>query len=266
LGIPADLLRQHPTLGQWAIIIVYRGSIAHGTYVPNSDPMSIDDKDAMGLFVPPADHYLGLNSYAASRGTKEIKRDDWDIVMYEARKGITLLEKGNPNVLTMLWPSAKSGIFCTTAGEMLINNRRLFVGRHVYRPFVGYATAQLHRMTRFQSEGYMGARRKALMEKFGYDTKNAGHLIRLLRMGIEFMKDGELYVERHDALQLLEIKRGEWTLEQVKAEAQRLFRVSEQAYLNSKLPARPDHVAVNRLCFAVVTRALIDRRTDGSTL
>lgn len=57
----------------------------------------------------------------------------------------------------------------------------------------------------------MGERRKALVRRHGYDTKNAAHLIRLLRMGIEFLQSGELLVDRsgHDAGELLAIKRGE---------------------------------------------------------
>ena len=82
----------------------------------------------------------------------------------------------------------------------------------------------------------LGAKRKALVEHFGFDTKAASHLIRLLRMGIEFLTDGELQVTRHvDGPQLLEIKRGEWTLDQVKAEADRLFKLSEKTYIKSKL-------------------------------
>jgi len=33
------------------IFLGYRGSIAHGMYVPNSDPNSIDDKDIMGFLL-----------------------------------------------------------------------------------------------------------------------------------------------------------------------------------------------------------------------
>ena len=259
MSIPADLMRENPALGEWSILLVYRGSIAHGTYIPNSDPLSIDDKDVMGLCVPPPDHYLGLNPWTIAKGTKEIKRDEWDIVLYELRKGMSLLEAGNPNVLTLLWSEPNTRIKVTPPGQHLIANRHIFVGRHVYRPFVGYAISQLHKMTRFQTEGYMGARRKELMEKFGYDTKNAAHLIRLLRMGIEYMKDGELYVNRHDAPQLLEIKHGEWTLEHVKAEADRLFVVAEQAFLDSKLPERPNHEAVSELCYEIVMGAFAER-------
>jgi hypothetical protein len=41
----------------------------------------------------------------------------------------------------------------------------LFVGRHVYKPFVGYATQQLYKMEHGAFKGYMGEKRKALVER-----------------------------------------------------------------------------------------------------
>lgn len=232
VAIPPDLPAVHPALDEWAILSAYRGSIAHGMYVPSNDPSSIDDKDVMAVCVPPLDYYFGLQEFG-SRGTKEIKRGEWDIVVYEARKFIRLLAQGNPNVLMMLWLDAPFYLKIAEAGQLLLDRRCLFVGRHVYQAFVGYARSQLHKMTHFAFQGYMGAKRKTLVERFGYDCKNAAHLIRLLRMGIEFLRDGRLYVRREDAEQLMEIKRGEWTLEDVKAEAECGFRDAEQAYRNS---------------------------------
>lgn len=255
MGIPINLPEKNLGLSEWNILHGYRGSIAHGMFVPKSDPNSIDDKDTMAICVPPPEYYYGLKEFG-SRGTEEIKQDEWDIVIYEARKFIGLLAVGNPNVLSMLWLDRKHYITIMEAGQMILDNRQLFVGRHVYRSFTGYAHAQLHKMTHLAFEGYMGQKRKSLVEKFGFDTKNAAHCIRLLRMSIEFMKDGELYVERPDAQQLLEIKRGEWSLDQVKAEADRLFKQAENAYLDSDLPKQPDMEAVSNLCVEVVRLAL----------
>lgn len=70
------------------------------------------------------------------------------------------------------------------------------------------------------------------------------------------MKTGELLVRRPDADELIAIKRGEWPLEKVKAEADKLFDLALEAYVNSKLPERPDAEAVNRLCCEVVSLAL----------
>lgn len=258
MGIPKNILNNTPGLSEWCILLMYHGSIAHGMYVPNSDPTSIDDKDVMSVCVPPLDYYFGLKQFSG-RGVQEIKQDEWDIVIYEAKKFISLLLKGNPNVLSSLWLEEKHYIRKTQIGQLLIDNRKLFVGKHVYQSFTGYAYSQLHRMTHLAFNGRMGEKRKQLVNKYQFDCKNGAHLIRLLRMGIEFLVDGELCVERRDAQQLLEIKRGEWTLEQVKTEADRLFANAELAYIYSKLPPRPDEEEINELCTTVIKEALLER-------
>lgn len=254
-----ELVSEYPELQDRCIISGYRGSISHGMYVPPKEPTSVDDKDLMYIVVPPIGHYLGLETYG-SRGTKEIKRNEWDIVAYEAKKFISLLAQGNPNVLMMLWLEDNYYTHISEAGKFLIENRGVFVGRHVYKAFTGYAYGQLHRMTHNAFQGHMGDKRRKLVEKFGFDTKNAAHLVRLLRMGIEFLKDGNLQVLREDASQLLEIKRGEWSLERITTEADRLFAVAEQAFLNSGLPESVDRDAVNDLCVDVIEIALEEFR------
>ena len=217
------------------VTLAYRGSIAHGMYIPNSDPNSVDDKDLMGVFVAPDRHYLGFGC----KETVERKLPPWDVVHYELRKFVGLLLKSNPNVLSLLWVNERYILHQSDIGRELREKRQLFVSKQAYHSFTGYAYSQLHRMTSGKCEGYMGEKRKALVEKFGFDCKNGAHLVRLLKMGIEFLVEGELHVEREDAAQLLEIKRGEWTLDQVKAEAQRLFVAAEMAYVRSTLPAQP---------------------------
>lgn len=258
MSIPQDLIASNPCLGEWNELLCWRGSIAHGMYVPNTDPDSIDDKDVMGLCVPPADHYFGLKSFG-SKGTREIKHGEWDIVVYEFRKGIRMLRQGNPNVLSMLWLPENGYIHLTDVGRELIERRYLFTGKHVYHSFVGYAHGQLHRMTHTAGQGYMGAKRKALVAKFGYDTKNAAHLVRLLRMGIEFLTDGQLRVLREDAQELLAIKRGEWPIERVLAEADRLFEIAREAHVRSPLPAQVDNDKIDALCVDLLSKTLVWR-------
>ena len=109
-------------------------------------------------------------------------------------------------------------------------------------------------LTRFRKlhrehfSGYMGEKRKAMVRRYQYDVKNAAHLIRLLRMGAEFLTSGRLQVFRTtDAEELKQIKRGRWTLEQVKAEAKRLFAGIEEARGRSPLKPEPDIEAANDL-------------------
>lgn len=237
-----------------SILTMYRGSIAHNMYVPGSNPDSIDDIDIMAVHVPPIDCYFGLKQFG-SRGTKEIKYNEWDIVIYEIKKFIGMLKNGNPNVLGCLWLKEEHYIKKTTAGELLIKNRNLFVGRHVYESFIGYANGQLKKMEHCSFQGYMGDKRKKLVEKFGYDTHNAAHLIRLLEMVTEFLETGEMIMYRPDADFFLSIKRGEWELDTVKKDAERLFGVAKEVYNNSKLPENVDPEKINKLCINIIETA-----------
>lgn len=102
---------------------------------------------------------------------------------------------------------------------------------------------------------YMGEKRKGLVRRHGYDTKNASHLIRLLLMCNEFLRTGEMQVYReHDAELLRAIKRGEWTLDAVKVRAEELFAEAKVARDASPLPDEPDRKSVNELLVNICLR------------
>lgn len=96
---------------------------------------------------------------------------------------------------------------------------------------------------------YMGEKRRGLVKKHGYDTKNAAHLVRLLKMCEEFMRTGILRVRMptHTVYMLKDIKRGAYSLEGVKALAEDLFSRCRLARDASDLPDRPDYASINQL-------------------
>lgn len=257
---PKSLIEAWDPLSDWCILHAHRGSVAHGTYIPDH----LDDVDTMAICVPPCDFYYGLRSFG-SRGTLDFTETadgiHWDVVVYEARKALQLLQGGNPNVLSLLWLDPGYYIHLTDAGRHLLNNRGLFVGKHVYNAFTGYAHGQLGRMEKGVYQGYMGKERKAMVDQIGYDTKHASHCIRLLRMGIEFLEQGKLFVHRGgiDADELLAIKRGEWTLVEVKRCAEDLFAQSKRMLEKSSLPNEPNRTAINLLCTEIVHSELKNR-------
>lgn len=57
--------------------------------------------------------------------------------------------------------------------------------------------------------------RHELEVNFGYDTKHAMHLVRLMRMAKEILTTGEVVVKRPDAQELLDIRAGKWSLEEL---------------------------------------------------
>lgn len=229
------------------ILMATVGSHSHGTYVKPTDG-GIDDVDILGVCVPSKNYYLGLDTFTHLCTWV----DEYDITVYEARKFMNLLLKNNPNVIGLLWLEPNLYKIRTPLGNLLIENREIFSSKQSYKSFTGYAHDQLRKMQTGAFKGYMGEKRRKLVEKFGYDTKNAAHLIRLLRTGMEFLSSGELNVMRHDSGQLIDIKQGKYKLEQIQEMATDLFKKSETAFLNSKLPSKPDFKKANELLIHII--------------
>lgn len=237
-------------LEEYVILRGYRGSISHNTY---EETVTHDDKDVMGIFVPPEDVVFGLGKMETIERMVEEKVSQkktivWDVVYYSLPKYLNLVLKQNPNALCMLWLSEKHYLKKGSLGEKMVKNRDKLLSRECYKSFSGYAYGQLHRMTHIASTGKLGAKRKELVARFGYDVKNASHLIRLLKMGIEALILGELLIERPDNNMLLDIKRGEWELQRVLDYADELFGLLDRALVNSPLQNKVDYHFVNELC------------------
>ena len=83
--------------------------------------------------------------------------------------------------------------------------------------------------------------RSELEEKYGYDTKHAMHLVRLLRMGREALEEGVLRVKRPDAEQLLDIRAGAWTYHECVQYAEDMDAlIRGELYSNTVLPKKPN--------------------------
>lgn len=78
--------------------------------------------------------------------------------------------------------------------------------------------------------------RHQLEVNFGYDTKHAMHLVRLMRMAEEILSTGEVLVKRPDAKELLDIRGGAWKLDDLLAWADEKDRyIREDLYKTSKV-------------------------------
>jgi predicted nucleotidyltransferase len=93
--------------------------------------------------------------------------------------------------------------------------------------------------------------RAALEREHGYDTKHAMHLIRLMRMGLEVLERGELIVRRPDAAELVAIRDGALSFDELMAAAEELRGRMEEAS-GSHLPAEVDRERIERLVVELV--------------
>lgn len=208
--------------------IIYKcqvGSHAFGLANENSDT------DIRGIFLPTADQDWSL--YETPEQI-EFKDDDNDEVYWELEKFIKLALKANPNILETLW--TPKVIQADPIAKQLRDSRTAFLSKHLYKTYSGYVLSQFRRMKNaFENKGH-------------YKQKHAMHLIRLLHSGINALKTGEIMIDvsKHRD-QLLAIKSGELTFEQVRRLALDLDKQFQTEFETTNLPEQPDFKTANEL-------------------
>ena len=264
---------------------VCAGSIAYGLNTAKSDI------DIRGITVPPKEFYFGLQSFEQQEMLP-------DTVIYSLRKFIRLAKDCNPNIIEMLFVDDNDIIFMNKYGQLLRDNRHLFLSKKARFTFGGYAFAQLKRIKghrkwitnpqvkpnkekyfkekimmlenktkkkymKFLEQEYDNAMKKysqylnwkknrnperaKLEDKYGYDCKHAMHLIRLLKMGCEILEKGKVIVKRPDREELLAIRNGSLTYNELIKCAENYQNKLDKLYSTSLLPKKPDDKEINKL-------------------
>lgn len=95
--------------------------------------------------------------------------------------------------------------------------------------------------------------RSALEQKNGYDTKHAMHVVRLLRTAQEALENGVINVYRPDAEELLAIRNGAWSYDEMMEYWKDMDdKIRHLYYPKSELPKKPD--------IKLATKVLMDIR------
>lgn len=100
-------------------------------------------------------------------------------------------------------------------------------------------------------------KRAILEEKYGYDCKHAYHLVRLIRMCREILLTGKVIVKRPDREELLAIRNGAWTYDQLIDFANTQEKNLNELYLTSNiLPKSPDKETLDKLCIELIEKSI----------
>ena len=237
-GFPSDRARLiHGLVG---------GSALHGIKLEGTD-----DLDLYGVFIEsPLDCFWeGMDHFVTSTSPQELRNGpgDVDVTCYSLRRFSRLALAGNPTIIHMLFSPAEDG---ELEWGRVLGARAAFLAKSHARKYVGYADAQLQRMTGVRGLGKHG-QRPELESKFGFDTKAGMHVLRLLHEGIQLMEEGWVTLPRPESPELLAVRRGERSREWVIQESQRLFEKLRDAAARSPLPDHPDTPAVSKVVVEV---------------
>ena len=102
-------------------------------------------------------------------------------------------------------------------------------------------------------------KRAAMEAEFGYDLKHAAQLVRLMRTCKELLQTGKLNVNRAgiDAEEILAIKNGAWTYEQMEESFNKESAEIEMLYKTSTaLPKTPNFKKIDDLCCRILSEHL----------
>jgi hypothetical protein len=97
--------------------------------------------------------------------------------------------------------------------------------------------------------------RAELEAKYGMDTKHASHLVRITRMCRELLTEGVVRVRRPDAAELLAIRNGAWTYEELLEYSERQDAELNELVKTSTLPKQPNRKALDQLCIDLIQGA-----------
>jgi predicted nucleotidyltransferase len=224
--------------------LVQTGSVAYGVSSNESDI------DLLGFTVPRKEDVfphlqgsiIGFGEPYKPFGTwqehKIIDPDtskEYDIVVHSIVKYFDLCMENNPNMIDSLFVPERCISHITTIGQMVRDNRKIFLHKGCWPRFKNYAYRQMHKLETKEAHG----KRKELIEKYGYDVKYAYNCPRLLSEVEQMLTEGDLDLQRNRE-QLKAIRRGEWTKEQLYDYFNDKEKHLEDVYSKSSLPALPD--------------------------
>jgi predicted nucleotidyltransferase len=222
------------------ILLYEYGSRLYGTDTEESD------HDLMGIMVEPKEYVLGLEQFDQYQTVKSARStvDDVDETIYSLRKWATLAAKGNPTVQMALFASSYE--VSTSLGALIVSSKDVFLSKEAGKRYLGYMSGQRKAMT---GERNKRTNRPELVNKYGYDTKFAYHMLRLGLQGVELMDTGaiELPMKPKNIEYLLAVRSGDVSLDEVFASADRLAVLLEDAINNSRLPEFANYSKVNNL-------------------
>jgi len=233
------------------ILCTQVGSGVHGTAIAGSD-----DRDEMGICVEPREYVVGLQRFeqyiyrsAAERTGNDNEpstSDDLDLVVYSLRKWMRLALQGNPTVLIPLFAPDREVVTINDLGVELRANPDLIVSRQAGHRFIGYLRSQRTRML----NGTVSKRvsRPYLVEKYGFDTKFAGHMVRLGVQGVELLETGRITLPMPEPwlTWVRDLRQGRHTQEEAIEAAAELEAQLLKLVDSSDLPEFPDSAKADR--------------------
>lgn len=229
------------------------GSVAYGVSSDTSDV------DIYGFCIPKKDMiFPHLTGHIPGFGKKPQTFDQWqehhvndkdagkeyDFSIYNIVKYFQLAMENNPNMVDSLFTPDFCVLHISRIGNMVRENRKMFLHKGSFHKLKGYAFSQMHKA--HLKKPKEGSKRAENVKKYSWDVKFGYHVVRLCCQAEQILTEGDLDLQRNRE-QLKAIRRGEMTLEEVQKWFSDKEKSLEKMYNESKLQHSPDEEAIKKL-------------------
>lgn len=238
------------------ILEIVVGSTLHGTSVNDG----LEDLDLMAIVVERPQQFIGFAPTDTwTERTKPVgvrsEAGDVDLSVYGLRKFLSLALKGNPTILLGLFAPTEFIRGYDVRGMELQKLAPSIISKQVFQPFRGYMKQQHERLLGLR--GQRNVTRPELVDRYGYDTKYAGHIVRLGIQGEELLLDGRmtLPMKEEHRQQVLKVRTGGYTLAEVSEVLIDAEMRLQAAYDRSTLRLWPDKEFVQKWMLRTYTEA-----------
>lgn len=202
------------------------GSKAYGLDTETSDT------DIKGVYWLPTEKVLSYG-FNVEKTTKDNVDPDW--VYHEVQKFMKLAMQCNPTILELLF--LEDYTILNEWGQLLVDNRELFLSNTVYHSYGGYALSQAKDLNR--RGGTYGSGRANRYEK------HTRHCFRLLYQGRELLETGNLTVRVTPEMREELFAIGKKSPSEIIDRFEKEFKEFDK--IKSVLPDKPDTEKINEL-------------------
>lgn len=175
-----------------------------------------------------------------------IKKDstEYDVAVYNIVDYFQLLMDNNPNIVDSLFTREQSVTYSSKIGNMVKDQRRIFLHKGAWHRFKGYAYAQMKKLK--NKNANTNSKRSWSIMQHGYDVKHAYHIVRLLNEVEQILMYGDIDLMQNND-QLKDIRSGEWSLDFLELYFDNKQITLEKLYQDSSLQKYPDESIIKQL-------------------
>lgn len=237
------------------------GSVAYGANLGDSS-----DTDLYVVCIPPKDQIFphlagkiyGFDHFDIFETWQQhhikTEKESFDLSVYGISKYFALCYENNPNMIDSLFTPIDCVRKLTEAGNILRDNRQLFLSKLCFHKFRGYAFSQLSKIKVTELSNvslldiYKSVDRSARLNKTGQnvDWKFVYHVVRLMLEAEQILQTGDLNLRR-DGKFLKAIREGFMSIQELLLWFSDKEKQLERLNNNSLLQSKPNREQIRKV-------------------